>query len=50
MEKVIFLLFLVKGKYIWNDGSFYQGDWVENKISGSGVYNWADGRKYEGMN
>ena len=26
--------FYVKGKYIWNDGSQYQGDWKENKITG----------------
>lgn len=23
-----------KGKYVWSDGSFYDGDWVENKITG----------------
>ena len=23
-----------KGKYIWPDGSQYEGDWEENKISG----------------
>jgi hypothetical protein len=24
-----------KGKYIWGDGSFYEGDWFDNKITGS---------------
>ena len=36
------------GKYIWNDASFFEGDWVDNKISGFGVYIWSDGRRYEG--
>jgi len=26
----------------------YIGDWVDNKISGKGLYTWADGRKYDG--
>ena len=37
-----------KGKYKWNDGSEYTGDWEDNKISGTGVYTWLDGRRYEG--
>ena len=24
------------------------GEWQENKISGTGIYSWLDGRKYEG--
>ena len=27
-----------KGTYQWNDGSKYEGDWVENKITGNGKY------------
>jgi MORN repeat len=23
-----------KGKYLWPDGSFYEGEWRENKING----------------
>jgi hypothetical protein len=23
-----------KGKYNWSDTSYYEGDWVENRISG----------------
>ena len=36
------------GKYIWNDGSMYEGEWYENKINGRGIYIWPDGRKYNG--
>ena len=25
-----------------------KGNWVENKISGYGIYSWEDGRVYEG--
>jgi hypothetical protein len=28
------------GKFIWNDGSMYEGEWFENKINGSGIYVW----------
>ena len=31
------------GKYIWNDGSMYEGMWFENKINGRGIYIWPDG-------
>jgi hypothetical protein len=27
-----------KGKYIWNDGSQYDGEWEENQINGKVVY------------
>lgn len=37
-----------KGKYVWKDGSYYDGDWVDNKITGRGKYVWSDGRRYEG--
>ena len=30
----------------WNDGSYYNGEFLENKINGTGTYNWPDGRKY----
>lgn len=23
-----------KGKYVWPDGSYYEGEWRENKING----------------
>ena len=36
------------GKYTWADGSVYEGEWLDNRINGSGVYIWKDGRKYYG--
>jgi len=36
------------GHYKWADNQEYQGDWVENKITGKGTFKWADGREYEG--
>ena len=38
-----------RGKYVWNDGSCYDGEWFENKINGLGYYVWPDGRKYDGQ-
>lgn len=37
-----------KGKYEWPDGSYFDGDWDDNKITGFGTYYWADGRGYTG--
>ena len=37
-----------KGKYIWADGSIYEGEWIDNRINGKGVYIWKDGRRYYG--
>lgn len=34
--------------YTWVDGRSYTGEWLENNMSGHGVYKWQDGRKYEG--
>lgn len=31
------------GIYRWSDGSKFAGDWVDNKITGLGVYIWLDG-------
>ena len=36
------------GRYKWADGSIYEGDWFDNRISGQGVYVWKDGRKFFG--
>ena len=36
------------GIYTWPDNSVFQGDWVENVITGFGKYQWNDGRVYEG--
>ena len=43
------------GKYTWSDGSYFIGEWKDNKIHGmvinsiiKGIYYWADGRKFAG--
>lgn len=33
---------------MWADGATYEGDWVDNKMHGHGVFTWVDGRRYEG--
>ena len=40
--------FFKKGKFIWPDGSFYEGDFKYNLKEGFGVYDYGDGNKYEG--
>lgn len=37
-----------KGKYAWSDGTIYEGDWDQGKISGKGKLLWSSGAKYEG--
>jgi hypothetical protein len=38
-----------RGTSIWKDnGDMYEGEWKDGKLSGQGVYTWADGRRYEG--
>ena len=32
----------------WSDGTVYQGDYVNNKKQGYGVYIWPNGKKYLG--
>ena len=41
-------IIVILRKYTWADKSEFDGDWVDNKITGHGVYSWPDGRKYEG--
>ena len=36
------------GTFTWKDGSYFTGDWRENKITGNGRYIMKDGRFYEG--
>jgi hypothetical protein len=38
-----------KGRYTWEDGRSYEGQYIDDKKEGYGVYIWPDGRKYEGM-
>ena len=37
-----------KGKYTWADGSYYNGDWVNNKKEGLGEYKFKDGSLFNG--
>jgi hypothetical protein len=38
-----------KGKFVWNDGKWYDGEWVFGKKTGKGKYQWADGDWYDGQ-
>jgi hypothetical protein len=33
----------------WPDGASYQGDYVEGKKDGVGMFTWADGSTYDGQ-
>lgn len=35
-------------KYIWQDGSRYEGPFLQSEIQGQGKYTWPDGSTYEG--
>jgi hypothetical protein len=37
-----------KGVETWNDGSKYEGNYVNGKKQDKGTYTWADGSKYDG--
>ena len=32
-----------KGKYMWIDGSYYDGEWKSDKMNGMGTYQGTDG-------
>ena len=36
------------GVYAWANGEIYEGEFVNNKMSGKGKYSWPSGREYEG--
>jgi len=36
------------GKYVWESGDVYIGDWKNNEQNGNGTYNFATGSKYVG--
>lgn len=36
------------GKYFWNSGSRYEGNWEEDVRKGHGAFFWTDGSRYEG--
>lgn len=33
-----------KGKYTWASGIVYEGDFVNNEITGSGIFRWPDSK------
>ena len=37
-----------KGKYKWDSGDVYDGNWVDGNMTGIGTYVWSNGNKYEG--
>lgn len=37
-----------KGKYTWLDGTSYEGDWEEGKMTGKGKIHWPSQATYEG--
>jgi hypothetical protein len=37
-----------EGELVFNDGKKYKGQFKENMMHGSGVFEWADGKIYEG--
>lgn len=34
--------------FTWEDGKSYEGEYVDDKKEGYGVFIWPDGKKYEG--
>lgn len=38
-----------KGKFTWDNGVVYEGEFTYNKIQGHGVYRWTDGSIYTGQ-
>ena len=36
------------GKYKWNTGKEYRGEWKKNIMHGKGIFTWTDGRFYNG--
>jgi hypothetical protein len=38
-----------KGKYIYADGSKYEGEWRYDKMNGKGIHTLCDGSIYDGF-
>ena len=39
----------IKRKLIWNDGSYYEREILNNKFNGYEIYFWKEGRNYKGI-
>ena len=39
----------LSGRYTWPNGSYFEGDFVDNDIHGYGTYVWTDGCVYRGQ-
>lgn len=37
-----------KGKVVYKNGCWYQGDWLSDQFHGQGTMVWSDGTKYTG--
>ena len=37
-----------QGILTWSDGRRYEGEFLEDEMSGEGKYTWPDGREYRG--
>ena len=37
-----------RGQYEWSDGTVYNGEMMNDKITGKGIKKWAKGNYYEG--
>ena len=33
-----------RGVYFWDDGRYYEGEYIDDKKQGYGIYVWPDGR------
>ncbi|MBK9680336.1 MAG: hypothetical protein IPO69_15950 [Saprospiraceae bacterium] len=38
-----------KGKMIFAEGGYYEGEWKNDMPNGKGIYSYANGEKYEGL-
>lgn len=42
-DKLMFFFLTSVGKLVYDNGEFYEGDWVRGKRHGKGTYVYADG-------
>lgn len=38
-----------RGRYVWTDGSLYEGEWKADKMNGHGMYRGNDGSVVRGL-